>query len=1119
MPPRRCGVYEVGGEGSLATNPRTVGARVVTASELVRIREGEWSGRLRGCSLVAEFEVREEHSGQVAQALGRLYAKRAGTRQAERMFIDWPACVAVAITGIAARDYRQGELWPEIWAGLKFQGDADDRAVWGRGFLAALDSLGMHTFPELPMPYLGPILMHTGIPTYCLEDYFRLVIQRRATERGLDSEEFLTWATGGQNRLGPLDQPARRFLEYGTEYALDFTERTFDLLDRLRVPAPDLDSVGLPPRVMARAQELAAEGRLDLRAPRTGSSGRNQTERPRIGLDPFGRGIEVILPAVGETPDGYALWSVTADGVTTTVRSQAQWAGVAEAAPSTAFTLLQPVRTVVVAMAGSAHQIELQVVDPNAPMLVFTEGGRRLATNVPLPPDVVWVAHPDEYELAADSPLRVTIEGQLPLGWNGWRLRQISLDGVRSLELKGVPATRRAVRGHTRPRIVTGTPVPGVATPYGTRVHAQVPEVWLPGGARSQTAWTVEIRPIGGAASISETYTVNEPVTVTELWDRLPRPLLGSFDVVVRGPLGRGTSRTVFVAEGLGVRFTPRVRVFDPAGLANARAELTTAIGAQADPQVLTFGTSERASVVEYHAGPQSEPLVVTPPHLQVMHERADQPLVWSAGPLRISADVFADEPGALLVRVPEAKSVPVLQMVVGGRVVQDVPPSGQPQEGTARFNLLRIADTVAAHQQAELVLEVGGFVRVAAVRPRQLAARVERDGDRLRLADFVPIVGLTAGVYAVTAPWREPWVEPVAQDGTICLPEELRHAGPLLVALQVDDPWAPVEWPRWPERYLVVGGEGHLASADPEETALSRFAAGEGAIPEHISDLRRVWTLIHLARKRRMASDVQPFLGVCARPVQHRPGDAILALADLSLEPDQTVIAVISSGLAATALPDPAHASEARQLWPVAPVLGALAGSLSDPDCFDAAERQCGASLREITHQGTDRHATVGRFGPEAELMIHMDPQQIERIWRAAQIVPQTLLDPDTRAAAARRLFDHRADSGLRDVSKTAAAVVQTALRLLSNRPRLRAHIEARRNPGGKGGWLAIPTASAAFAILARLAARGDVACASAEQQFRPDWERLAQSAPDLVTIDLILAELLIGRGYTETQ
>jgi hypothetical protein len=1094
--------------------------REVTLSELLRIREERWSFRMRGYSLVAELEVKEQHRRQVAQGLGRFYAKWAGTARAEQVFTRWPACVAVAITGIAARDYRQGELWPHLWAGLAYRGDQKDQTTWGRGFLASLDDLGMPTFPELPMPYVGPILMHTGIPTYCLEDYFLLVSQRRATDPELDPESFLMWAIGRPHRLDTLDQPARRFLEYGTDYALDFVDRTFDLLDRLRDPAPDLDGVSLPPRVMARAQELAAEGGLNLRAPSIATAGRNRTERPRISLDPFGRGVEVILPAVGDAPDGFARWSVTADGATYTVRSQAQWAGVAEAAPATAFTLLQPARTVVVAMDGWAHQTELAVVDPNAPMLVFTEDGRRLAANMPLPPDVVWVAHPDEHGLAVDGPLHVTIEGQLPLGWNGWRLRQIMLDGVRSLELDGVPATRRPVRGHARPRIVTDSPVQGVATPYGTPVHAQVPEIWLPGETGAHIVWMVEIRSTGGGtATASETYTIDKSRTITELWDRLPRPLLGSFDIIVRGPLGRGATRTVFLAEGLGIRFMPAVRVFGPDGMENARAELAAAIGAQANPRLLTFNSHDCASVVEYRTDQETEPLVVTPPHLQVMHERADQPLAWSAGPLRIPADVFTEEPGALLVRVPGANTLAPLQMIVGGRVVQEVPPSGRAREGTARFDLTRVADTVAEHQRAELVLEVGGPVRLAIVRPRRLAARVERDGDHLRLIEFVPIEGLTAGVYATTAPWRLPQVEVVGQDGTIPLPRELRHAGPLLVIVQVDDPWAPAEWPRWPRGCLFVSGEGHLASDDPEETALSCFAAGEGEFPEHISDLRRVWALIHLARQLRTAPDAQRLVMTCAVPVQRRPAEAITALAGLGLKPDQTVIAVIASGLAATAAPDSAHSDEARKMWPVTPLLGVLCGSLADPDCFDAGERQCGDTLVEIASNGIDPDAEVGRFGPEVERMIHMDPQQIEGIWRAAQVVPRALLDPDTRAAAARRLFDHRGDGGIRQVSEGAATAVRTSLGLLADWPRLRAQIQAREHPRGLGGWFAVPAASAAFAILARLAAWGDEGCRAAEQSFRADWVRLAAKAPDLVIIDLVLAELLIGLDNAATQ
>jgi hypothetical protein len=1094
--------------------------RKVTVTELLRMREERWSARIRGCSLVAELEVEERHGRQVAQALGRFYSTQRGSPRSEHMFTRWPACSVIALTGIAASSYRQGELWPELWDGVGYHGDQKDQGIWGRGFLAAIHELGMPSFPELPMPYVGPILMHTGIPSYCLDDYFRLIVHRRATEPGLVPEDFLEWAIERPRRLGTLDMPARRFLEYGTEYALDFVERTFDLLDRLRDPASDFDGVGLSQRVMVKAHELVSEGILNLQAEPATSPVRQRAERPRISLDPFGRGIEVILPPVSDTPDGFARWSVTADGVTTTIRSQAAWAGVTEAAPTTAFTLLQPVRSVVIMMDGSTDQTELQVVHPDAPMLVFSEDGRRLAATMPLPPDVVWIAHPDEHELTVDGPLSVAIEGQLPLGWNGWRLRQIRLDGVRSLELRGILATRRLVRGHTRPRIITGQPTPGVTTPYGTPVYAQVPEIWLPGDAGAHTVWTVDIRSSSDSATIaSQTYPIDKPRMVTDPWDRLPRPLLGSFTITVRGPLGRGASRTVFLAERLEIQYTPQVRLFDHIGLTRARAELKVPVGARADPAVVTFEPSERAGIIEYRAGQETEPLVISPPHLEVMHERADQALVWSAGSLRIPADAFSEDPGALLVRVPQAKSLPALQIVVGDRVVQNLPPSGAPREGMARFGLTRIADTVAEHQRAELVLDVGVPVRLVTVRPRQLAVGAERDGDRIRLIDFVPIDGLTVGIYMTSAPWRKPLTRPVEENGTVTLPNDLQHAGSLLVALQVEDPWVPAEWPRWPGRHLFVAGEGYLSSESSEETSLSRFVTGTGEFPDRISDLQRIWTLVHLARRLRLSSETQRFLATCSRPLLQRPSEAIRALGDLGLEPESTLSAVISSGLAATALPNSANADVARKLWPTAPLLAVLNGNLRDPECFDAAERQCGGTLENIVRSGTDRHAVVGRFGLETERMIRMDLQQVESIWRAAQVVPHAVLDPDTRAAAARRLFDRRGDGDIKKVGAMATSAVNSSLTLLSGRPHLRAQIEARRHPAGRGGWFAIPAASAGFAIIARLAARGDMACRNAEQHFRADWMRLATAAPDLVVIDLILAELLVSSTNTEAQ
>jgi hypothetical protein len=52
----------------------------------------------------------------------------------------------------------------------------------------------------------------------------------------------------------------------------------------------------------------------------------------------------------------------------------------------------------------------------------------------------------------------------------------------------------------------------------------------------------------------------------------------------------------------------------------------------------------------------------------------------------------------------------------------------------------------------------------------------------------------------------------------------------------------------------------------------------------------------------------------------------------------------------------------------------------------------------------------------------------------------------------------------------------------------------------------------SAALALVARIAARGDAACQSHEWVWRELWAGLASRAPDMAGIDLVLAEALIA-------
>ncbi|MCW2939567.1 MAG: hypothetical protein JWN00_2552 [Actinomycetia bacterium] len=670
------------------------------AAALLDMLERSFSSRLRQVSLVTEVDVSEVMIDAAADALGRVY-RRSGDRELARR---WPGCVAVALTGVASArcepGHRQGTYWRHWWAACHVRGRAQDGTAFGETFLAALRVFGLPTFPELgeTQKYLGPIMMHAGIPTHCLADFFRFLLSSRAQESGLDLEAVLARVSGGR-RIGGVSEPVRRFLQYGGDYAQDVIDRCMELLERLGAEGePDLAGLGLPARIVEQAQALARDGLLEI-GWQVASA-----ERPRIALDPFGQGIHLVLPRTqsgsgphdpGRAADG---WTVTIGGVTTEVRSH-------PLGPVTpcVLPLPRPAPRVQVTQDGSAGQTELDLVDPADPLLIFTEGGRFVPPHQALPPEAVWVAHPGDREPAtgAGGPARVIAESRLPLGWEGWRLTQISLDGAAWLALSGDGAPRRAVRGQHTPRLLTGEPLPGVSTPDGSPVLSGLPAVWLPGG--SEACWLISVRrSTGGPPVFTGSRTALQPVEVTGLWAGALRPVLGTFVITVRGPIGRGIRRTVTIAEGLGVRCDPPVRLFRADGLAPARAWLSAGPGMAVTPQTPVLSPQEPDRTVTCATHGESMPLVVTPPHMRVFAERAAGQGEWSAGPLRLDTGEL-DEIEALRIEIPGVTTAFPLGVVVGGCTVQEV---GRSVRG--RYSLWRVRDTVTAHGGADLVVPAG---------------------------------------------------------------------------------------------------------------------------------------------------------------------------------------------------------------------------------------------------------------------------------------------------------------------------------------------------------------------------------------------------------------------------
>jgi hypothetical protein len=258
-----------------------------------------------------------------------------------------------------------------------------------------------------------------------------------------------------------------------------------------------------------------------------------------------------------------------------------------------------------------------------------------------------------------------------------------------------------------------------------------------------------------------------------------------------------------------------------------------------------------------------------------------------------------------------------------------------------------------------------------------------------------------------------------------------------------------------------------------------------------------------------------------CIAELRRHPRAALLALAGENFSHAEVVRRLITTGLAASPCdPTPWQPNELallERLWGAFPAAAVIAAgsSLASPEMAEFAAVHCGDSLGEILAGRSDPHRVVGRFGRDAERMAFLPPEQVEALWQAAVVVPQALLDADTRATAARRMFDARNTPPLRAAAVVAKSVSQAVERLIKNSgaSSLMSAITERLPTEGKSGWLWLPTMSIAMALTARLAARGNEPFAMLEQEYRGKWSNLAFDAPELVAIDLVRAEaMLVG-------
>ena len=1095
-------------------------------------------------SLVAEADIPWQATLTALKI--HVLAREGRQRQVARRFHeDYRYGLSAGIVAIARDRYQKGTLWQYVneqlhEAGLPRDLDQLTQADFREVFIETLRELSLPTVGE-GYSLVHTAAMHAGIPTYCLDDWFNLT--RRGRRRvGDDPSELTRWATQSQDLavMNDIDQPIKRMVVAGPEFAEDLFERAAELMDVLardysvselgQIGSQEISSFSDHP-ALHLAEEIRLAPRWVVMAARNLSSvparhdteGRAPTGRavtPTVRLNFIDGEVELHLPEILGL-DAEVAWRVRiADAIVSEVAELDTTGEVIASKPITV-----PVRrpTRVLYMTFGEKEWQLPLWPEELPAVFFGSSGQQRSTSAGvIPPGPTWVLTPNDSQILLGSgPAIPTAADDPPIGWGDWSLARFDLHPADVVTIvRGESSSSVRVRGGESPQFLPPDPVPG-AWSFGLPILADRPRIRFPAGTGP---WRVSVS-LRASDRAAWTRVVEDAQEVRLLDGEFAQ--VGTFDVVVRGPLGRGFKETFALADGLRIDCSPLHRRI----MADGRLEATD-IRAQAAMGLLLWPTAVHLTsdagstgITAEGAGTGQFGIRYFPPTTMVGLEDSNGLIRWGPRPVRVDASDIDSTPN-LYLRLPGRPRDTSLQIWAGRQPVQTL--EAKPALGASRFALTALKDTLAAHGDLYARLEDGQPIAWIGSKPRAASMTINEAGDSLVLGGVADASSLEVWAWLAGAGWRGPTLLEPNELGVVELPEHLRNGGPLLVHERVPDPWvelpppdpvtarkrhvAGLGEPGWTqsERRLirVAKGEDVAISEDDAETALAMLT-GPG----------RDLTSLH--------SEGEPRIREACGAISNA---MVALLNERDLQKSELTVALIRTGAYATR---PTISEEfAARLWQHTPVLGALYATrtlaLAIPsDTSEAAEENTEGRLRVARAEfgdsylamlatGADPYEREGYFDAGA-IALESSPSPIQdAIVARMGLVPKALLDRDSRAVRVADLIQQARGGTLGNLPDLAAQVLalDEAFRT-SPFAFTWAAVKALQpaQDWGKHRW--IPPFVRAAALVARAHARGGPLAPRIPLLVHLALASLAVKAPSLVTAELVRAEAILSAQH----
>lgn len=1093
--------------------------------------EDLWTKSLKSVSLVAEFEVDSAYVNKALKYLGIKYkglSSEFNYLDRHKFLKDYPAVFLVSTVNLIAEKYNNGGVWPQLADALRITNSQTFQSEWGEAFLYNLHKLNLPTFDgvkNLKQQYVSRMTLHSGIPTRTMNDYFRIIAEQMEKNPNVTAEDFISWAQRkiATGTLYNVDVPVKQFIEYGQEFSVDLADRCIELISRLGNEDVMPDDIALPPRFIKAASQLTRNGHIKRISSHSGS---RRVVRPKFILDPHTYTPSLYLPS-HDILDGTSgiMWNVAfGDNEIIQVSAPSHWPG--EPSLEQIIPLPKPIRQAAVALDNPSYSPKtVNFIDGTNPMVFFDESGEMLPTGVDLPSGNVWVLMTgNSTELIADVELQTLTSVPLAVGWKGWTMSLVDLGDATYIKHAQL-ITKRSIKSLSSAKISIDNPLVFIKTFRGAPVYASRPTIILP----KDSDWEVTLATSTGI-ELNKIRTANGD-NISSLWDSETSGVIGEYAIKIRGALGRGTSRLLYIAEGLEERATHSFRKMCE-GLEDASIYLN-APAAFGFRKTIHFNneTTEVPIDITTHR------FIASIPYAHLTYDTSRS----SIHPVVVFTEDVHEAPGLLHFYTDETPYA-YFEVLSNGTAVQREDELDY-RNGSYTFNLAKISETLSEYPYAIITFS-DKKIKLATVRPSSLfdTARLSPDRTEILFSNCTDTLGLRAAIYSISAPWITPRITQV-NNSRCTLPNDLINAGDLLVFLQTVDEWAgDKELPAWPssEKTALLENTGWYTACSKEESDISAFLSGKNdSLPKFINNIGLLWIVYARTIKlyeERLLARVSCYLVVTAinETLVRQVHDSLTSIDQSPLENRMIPYVLISSGMIWSNV-YASHDTTPPE-WSIRNSLPATLLSAADHDWSDdelsAATSTLGDTIMDI-YKGNDPNHTTGGFGCEGDLL-DADDSRIEEIKSSLNLVPKGLLDADSRVKALLSAFSLRHDERIQWMLDNTVNIIDNARSILKKcaTKEILDPLERRLHYDTNIGWRGLPAASLSLALLARYASRDNEQAKSffaieghgdyialrelTHKKYldnqRNGWAEFAKLAPDMVSIDIILAEIMIA-------